>query len=132
MKYIRFKSNNKTSWGTLEGDIVKELSDVSDWKSVSFDIVVVNEVFYLFEESEILQFLDDLYFKNKNVELIVGISRQSWMNKFGKIILCQKDAHEGTKTPPEKEIQILKSRMDIICHKSVFMLADVYHLHFSN
>tara|TARA_B100001029_G_scaffold66712_1_gene54173 strand:+ start:736 stop:1506 length:771 start_codon:yes stop_codon:yes gene_type:complete len=26
MKYIRFKSNNKTSWGTLEGDTVKELS----------------------------------------------------------------------------------------------------------
>ncbi len=26
MKYIRFKSNNKTAWGTLEGDTVKELS----------------------------------------------------------------------------------------------------------
>ena len=26
MKYIRFKSNNKTSWGALEGDTVKELS----------------------------------------------------------------------------------------------------------
>ena len=26
MKYIRFKSNNKTSWGTLEGNTVKELS----------------------------------------------------------------------------------------------------------
>jgi len=116
----------------VDFDIVKELSDVDDWKSVSFDIVVVNEVFYLFDESEILQFLDDLYFINNNVELIVGISRQSWLNNFGKIILHQNDAHEGTKTPPEKEIQILKSRMDIIGHKSVYMLADVYHLHFSN
>ena len=29
----------------IDFDIVKELSDVSDWMSVSFDIVVVNEVF---------------------------------------------------------------------------------------
>ena len=113
-------------------DIVKELSDVNDWKSVSFDIVVVNEVFYLFDEFEIFQFLNDLYTINNNTELIVGISRQSWLNNFGKIILGQGDAHKGTKTPPLKEIKILKSMMDIIKHKSVYMLSDVYHLCFKN
>ena len=38
-------------------------------------------------ESEISQFLNDLYAINSNAELIVGISRQSWLNNFGKIIL---------------------------------------------
>ena len=42
-------------------DIIKKLSDVDDWKTVAFDIVVVNEVFYLFDESEIFQFLNDFY-----------------------------------------------------------------------
>ena len=90
----------------------------------------LNEVFYLFDESEIVEFLNDLYTINSNTELIVGISRQAWLNNFGKIILGQNDAHKGTKTPPEKEIQILKSRMDIISHKSVYMLADIYHYRF--
>ena len=36
---------------TARGEnIVKKLSDVDDWKTVVFDIVVVNEVFCLFEE----------------------------------------------------------------------------------
>ena len=111
-------------------DIIKKLSDVDDWKTVTFDIVVVNEVFYLFDESEIFQFLNNLYTINSNTELIVGVSRQAWLNNFGKIILGQNDAHEGIKISPEKEIQILKSRMDIISHKSVYMLADIYHFRF--
>jgi len=113
-------------------DIIKELSDVDDWKSVSFDIVVANAVFYLFNENDLLQFINDLHNKNNKVELIVGISRQSWLNNIGKILLGRQDAHDGTKTPPNDEICMLKSKMEVIRHKSVFMLADIWVLKFKN
>ena len=111
-------------------DVVKELSDVDDWRKIKFDIMIINEVLYLFEEKEILQLLSEVKKVNGNVELVVGISRQSWLNNLGKIILGQRDAHDGTKTGPRDEARILKSQMHVLQHKSVLMLADVYRLKF--
>ena len=111
-------------------DVVRELSDVDDWKEVAFDVMVINEVLYLFEEKEILQLLVDVKRINPKAELVVGISRQSWLNNLGKIILGQADAHSGTKTGPKEELKILRSQMDVVQHKSVLMLADVYRLKF--
>jgi len=79
-----------------------------------------------------IQFINDLHNKNNKVELIVGISRQSWLNNIGKILLGRQDAHDGTKTPPNDEICMLKSKMEVIRHKSVFMLADIWVLKFKN
>ena len=112
-------------------DIIKDLSDVEDWKSVSFDIVVANHVFYSFKENDILQFINDLRNLNNAAELIVGVSRQSWLNNMGKILLGQPNAHDGTKSTPEKEINLIKENMVLINHKSVFMLSDIYHLKFN-
>jgi hypothetical protein len=111
-------------------DVIRELSDVEDWREIKFDVMVINEVLYLFEEKEILQLLSDVKKVNSNAELVVGISRQSWLNNLGKIILGQQDAHAGTKTGPKEEIRILKSQMQVVESKSVLMLADVYRLKF--
>ena len=67
---------------------------------------------------------------NKKIELIVGMSRQSILNKIGKIVLGYKYAHQGTLLTPSEELAILKKHMKIIDCKSVFFLADIYHLEF--
>jgi len=111
-------------------EIKKELTEIENWQDVDFEVIVCNEVFYTFEEEELIQLLYDLKNHNSNLEMIVGISRQSFINKIGAIILNVKDAHKGTKLGPKKELEILLKELEIIEQKSIFYLADVYRLKF--
>ena len=72
----------------------------------------------------------DFKIKNPKLRLIVGMSRQSILNKIGKTILGFSDAHEGILLSPYEELNVLKKHMEIINYKSVFFLADVYLLRF--
>lgn len=111
-------------------DIIPELSDVDDWRKVDFDVVVANEVFYLFSEEELRTFLNELYNCNPKVDLIVGISRQGVLNNFLKILAGQKNAHDGTKLMPYDELRILKDRMKVVKKRTVFFMCDIYLMRF--
>lgn len=111
-------------------DINRGLTEINDWKSINFDVVVANQVFYLFSKDELLRFLDELYAKNPKVNLIVGISTQGLLNKILSILANQKDAHSGTKLTPKEEINALKQRMHIIKKQGVLFMCDVFLLKF--
>ncbi len=110
-------------------DIIPAYSDISDWKTVACDVVVVNEVFYLFSEPELKAFLAALRQKNPDVELIVGMSRQGVINKIlATITRVPHDA--GTKLKPKDERRILLENMRVLSKRTVFFLCDIYHLKF--
>lgn len=111
-------------------DVIPSLSDVSDWRSVYFDVLVANEVFYSFSESDLDNLLSALSKINPNLELVVGISRQGMLNKIGKYLLGRSDAHSATKICPKKELEILKRHCRINRKKNVMNLAYVYSLTF--
>jgi hypothetical protein len=111
-------------------DIVRELTDVDDWKQVEFDFVVSNEVFYSFDEQQLDQLLNKFKAYNKDIRLVVGISRQSIINKLGAVLLGHGDAHGGTKLTSAEEMNILLRYMDIVSQKTVWGLADIYQLKF--
>ena len=113
-------------------DIVTHLSDIDDWKKVDFDVVVVNEVFYSFSREQLNETLRAFREKSCDMELIVGMSRQSWLNEFGKFILGYNDAHDGTLIKPEEELAIIKQHMRMVKHASVFMLMDIYSFRFDD
>ena len=104
-------------------DIDPRLSDVQTLDSVSFDVMVANEVFYEISEEDIEATLD----KIRPPMLVVGISRQSILNKIGAALL-HKGALDKTLTPPAKELEILKRRYRIVKKRNVWILADVYLL----
>jgi len=104
-------------------DIDAKLSDVQTLDGVSFDVMVANEVFYEMSEEDIAATLD----KIRPPMLVVGISRQSILNKIGAALL-HKGAHDKTLTPPAKELEILKRRYRIVKKRNVWILADVYLL----
>ena len=130
--YGNIKRILSSSKGTtvINYDIVPTLTDVSDWQEVTFDVMVANQVFYLFERKELISLLNELKAHNPELELIVGISRQSFFNNLGKILLRQSDAHNDTKMSPKDELATLRSLMIEIDRKSVFLLSDVYRLKF--
>ena len=82
-------------------DVISELSDVSDWREVDFDVLVANQVFYSFSEAALESLLRELKQKNPTLELVVGISRQGLLNNIGKYLLGRPDAHSATKIGPK-------------------------------
>jgi len=111
-------------------DVIPALTDVKDWRGIDFDVLVANEVFYSFEEDQLVALLDELRRKNNKLELVVGISRQSIVNNIGKFLLGRPDAHSATKIGPKKELEILRRYCEIKHKKNVFYLADVFVLAF--
>ena len=111
-------------------DIKKDLTEIEDWRDVEFDVLVCNEVFYTFEKEELIHLLNELKSHNKNLEMLVGISKQGFLNNLGKILLGEFDAHSGTKLKPIEEINVLQEHMDVIAKRTIWGLADVYHLKF--
>jgi len=108
-------------------DIEKDLTDVDDWRDIKFDLMIANAVFYSFNPNELINLLKE---HNNRLELIVGIGRQSFLNKIGMLVLGKRDAHSKTKLTPQEELKILQTYMHVISHKSVWCLADVYLLKF--
>ncbi len=111
-------------------DIIPSLSDVTDWRSVDFDVLVANEVFYSFNVSYLENLLIELRTKNQALELVVGISRQGLLNNIGKYLLGRRDAHSATQIGPKDELAILKKYCNINNKKNVMNLANVYSLSF--
>ena len=111
-------------------DVVPALSDVKDWKSVDFDVLVANEVFYSFTEAELVKLLKALKKKNKDLELVVGISRLGFLNKVGMFLLGRPGAHSEARLEARKEWEILERSCAVLRHQNVWNLADVYVLVF--
>lgn len=111
-------------------DVKKEYSDIDNWQEESFDVVVANEVLYYLNSAELEKLLLEFKKKNPNLEIIVGTSKQSWLNTLGQILLFQINSHKNTILKPKEELNILTKHLNIIDHKSVWFLADVYRLNF--
>ncbi len=111
-------------------DILPNLSDVADWRTVEFDTLVANQVLYCFTEAELEALLVELKQKNPKLRLVVGISRQGALNNLGKHLLRRPGAHSRTKIGPQREAEILLKHCDLIQRTSVLGLSDVYVLKF--
>jgi SAM-dependent methyltransferase len=113
-------------------DIIPELSEISDWRMAQFDVVVANEVFYLFDARQLTHFLRELRMVNPHVELLVGISRQGLFNNVLKRLAGELDAHTGTKLKPKEELELLTEQLEILDRASVFQLCDVYYMRYKD
>lgn len=128
--YLKKKLVNYPKIKIINYDIIKEFSEISDWRKVRFDYLVSTHVFMYFKKKELKLLLLSLKKHNKKLKMIVTISRQSYLNNIGKILLNEKDAHKGTFLRPIKEIELLCSEMKIIKKINVFFLSDIYLLEF--
>lgn len=127
--YLKQLLKNKND-KVINYDIIKELSEVSHWSDKYFNVLVANEVFYTFDEEELTRLIFELKKFNPNLIFIVGISKQSWLNKLGSKLFNEPDSHLGTKITPKKEIEILKQHLKVLKKTSKFGLVKIYLLEF--
>ena len=128
--YLKKKLIKNTKIKIINFDIIKRLTDMSDWKKVKFDYLVSTHVFMYLKKKELEKLLIDLKKHNNKLLLIVTISKQGLLNDIGKFILNEKNAHTGTCLQPLNELNILKKKMNIIKKINVFFLSDIYLLRF--
>ena len=124
-KILRNKNKNVINY-----DIVPELTETNDWTKEKFNVFVANQVFYIFSKEELIEVIKKLQKTNPQVEIIIGISKQGFLNKLGMIILNYKDAHDNTLLSLEQELEIFLNYTKIIKKRSVFLLTNVYLLKF--
>jgi len=111
-------------------DVVPELTETNDWAKETFNVFVANQVFYIFSKEELIEVIEKLKKTNPQVEIIIGISKQGFLNKLGMIILNYRDAHDNTLLNLEQELEIFLKYTKIIKKRSVFLLTNVYLLKF--
>ena len=74
---------------------------------------------YLFKKKELEDIIKFLK-KISDTLVIVAITRQGWLNKFGAYILNEPDAHTNANLKPKDEIKILLKHMKLVKKKNIF------------
>mgnify|MGYP001199375599 CR=1 FL=1 len=83
-------------------DIIDKFSELKNWKSFNFDIIIFCQVVCLLKKNEFNEIIKFLK-KKRKIQIITAFSKQTFINKLFAVILGHKDAHDGTLTPPEIE-----------------------------
>ena len=123
-KLINSKNN------IINYDIVKELSDVNDWKSINFDIIVFNQVLDYLSENEITQLIKEIKEINPNSEIIYSVGYKSIIKRAAMYVLNKRDAYDGMKTSEEKQYELLKPFFNIKKTYTIFFLHRIFLLKF--
>lgn len=96
----------KKSLKVYNYDINPKLSDIKNWKKVNFEIIIFCQVLMYLKKFEIKKIFQEIKQRKKERKIIVVISKQNILNKFGAFILGHKNAHKGTLTYPGDEEKI--------------------------
>ncbi len=126
VKFLEKKLKKKI----LNFDINKNYSEINNIFNYDFNVMVINHVLMYMSEYQIKKLLESFRLKKKDCRFIIGIGRMSFINKLAALMSLNFKAHLGAKTCPSKQIEIILEYLEIISHKSVFFMTDIYYLKF--
>ena len=128
--HFKRKLGNQDNIKVINYDIIKEYSDIKNWRNIKFDYLVATHVFMYFRKKELETLLSSLKKHNPNLKMIIVISKQGFLNNLGKFILNEPDAHKGTLLNHKEEIKILRNFTIIKFRKNLMFLSDLFSLEF--
>ncbi len=111
-------------------DVLRNLSEIDDWKKIDFNKIVFCQVLYLLDEQEITDILKFIKSKNKNVKIFCCFSCQGFLNRLFAYILGHKNAHTYTLTTPEQEEKLLLDFCTIEKKFNFFNIFKIFVLKF--
>jgi len=98
-------------------DVVKELSDLDDYKDFKYEVVIFCQVLVYLKASEISVLFKEL---KKNVLIISLFSTQTILSKILAFLLGHKNPHKYTITKPDEEESLIKKNLKILKYKNYF------------
>ena len=89
-------------------DKVKELSEINDYKTVNFDIIIFCQVLMYIDENEVKKIFDYLNSLDREIIIITCFSQQTLVNKVFGYLLGHPNPHKDTVLFPDRENEIFK------------------------
>ena len=113
-------------------DINPEYSEIKDYLSLNFDVIVINHVLMYFSKKEIEFLFEEIFKKNPNCEFIIGIGKQNFLSKILKNLTFNFKAHEGTISNYTEQLELIDKYLYIIKKKNIFFMTDLFYAKFNN
>ena len=102
-----------------------------DYKKLYFEIAVFNHVLMYMDRQEIISTFENIKKINKDCEFIIGISKESLINKLAAFASLNFSAHEGILTNQKEQVEILRTLTKILdVKKNIFFMTDIYYARF--
>ena len=87
-------------------DKVKELTEVDDYRSVKFDIIIFCQVLMYINEEDVKKIFNEIMLIEKKILIITCFSQQTIINKIFAFLLGHSQPHNDTVLFPKKENEI--------------------------
>jgi|TARA_B100001094_G_C17985123_1_gene697250 hypothetical protein len=111
-------------------DVDKNLSEMSNWNIRAYDIVVLNHVIMYMSKNEFFDLLKKIKNKNKECKIIIGVGKESALNKFFAYLMLRFDHLKNTKMNYKKQIKLISENLQIINKKNIYFLTEIYFCKF--
>ena len=110
-------------------DINPKYSEINDYKKLNYEVIVINQVFMYMTKKEIFNFLNSQKKLNKDVKIVVVISKH---NYFGKILrkIFNKKKITDIKSTFNEQINVINKETIIKEQKNLFFNIQVFLLSF--
>ena len=126
LKFLEKKLNKKI----FNYDIDKNLGETSKWNIRNYDIVVFNHVVMYMNKNEFIDILKKIKKKNKKCKIIIGVGRESTLNKFFAYLMLRFDHLKNTKINYKKQIKLISENLKIVKKKNIYFLTEIYFCKF--
>ena len=125
-KYLQKKLNKKI----LNYDINPKYSEISDWRNFNFDVVIFNHVLMYISEKDFMQILQIIKNKNIDCEIIIGIGKESFLNKIAAYAAFHFDYLKNTKLKYKDQKKIIYNNLNVIKKTEVFFMSEIFYCKF--
>lgn len=112
-------------------DIDSSLSEIKDPWAIPYDIWVFNHVLMYMSAVEISDLICRIKLRNPHALIIIGAGRQNYLSKIGKILLNQ-NAHNGTISSIDSQIEIIQRQLEIISKSSIYLMTEIIACRFKH
>ena len=102
------------------------------YTKLKFNAIVINHVLMYLPLKEIKDLFKKVYLVNKNCSILVGMSKETCINKTLKFIAMQPKAHSDIVTHYEQQVNFIKKNFFIVKKINCLFLTEVYLLRFKN
>jgi DNA-binding NtrC family response regulator len=126
LKFLEKRLNKKI----FNYDIDKNLTEIFKWNTRAYDIVVLNHVIMYMSENEFFNLLKKIKNKNNKCKIIIGLGRESVLNKFLAYSMLRFDHLKNTKMNYKKQIKLIFKNLNIIQKKRIYFLTEIYFCKF--
>ena len=111
----------------LNYDIKSEYSDYENYNNLKFDFVIFNHVLMYLYPKEIEILFDEIKDINPNCKVILGLGKQNFISKVGKILTGNATAHDNTRSTYKEQVDILINKTRLLKKKTnIFFMTDIY------